>query len=230
MSWGTSARRVGDDRDRRAAAGPERARHVPPQNTFCHSYTRRGGTAAPRGSAAPRVGTGRPLHEPEPPRQISHRLGHETSEDALTWNVFAGLADAGKLKQAVHFLTGRTVTGEPRLYLWGELIDPEHRRREHFEPLREVRGRLEPDIHTFQTEPDIMLVVDGELLVCVEANFTSGNPIAHETVTRTEEKPADRRGLLDRYYGKASEATQRAMDPSRENTPSSTRSRTSATT
>ena len=78
----------------------------------------------------------------------SHRLGHETSEDALTWNVFAGLGQARKLKLAVHFLTGRTVTGEPRLYLWGELIDPEHRRRDHFEPLREVRGRLEPDIHT----------------------------------------------------------------------------------
>ena len=58
-------------------------------------------------------------------------------------------ADASKLKLAVHFLTGRTVTAEPRLYLWGELIDPEHHRRDHFEPLREVRGRLEPDIHTF---------------------------------------------------------------------------------
>lgn len=29
----------------------------------------------------------------------SHRLGHEMSEDALSWNVFVSLAMAGKLRE-----------------------------------------------------------------------------------------------------------------------------------
>jgi hypothetical protein len=53
----------------------------------------------------------------------SHRLGYEMSEDALSWNVFVSLAVARKLKDAAYFLTGRTLTTEPDLYLWGKRVD-----------------------------------------------------------------------------------------------------------
>ena len=37
----------------------------------------------------------------------SHRLGYEMSEDALSWNVFVSLAEAGKLQAAAEYLTKR---------------------------------------------------------------------------------------------------------------------------
>lgn len=141
----------------------------------------------------------------------SHRLGYEMSEDALSWNVFVGLAEAGKLRDAVRFLTGRKIEQEPRLYLWGELVDLEHGKRERFAQLERVRQLLEPDIGKFKTEPDIMLVVDGQLIVCIEAKFGSGNPIAHEATLRPGEKPTTREGLLGRYYKRAGRATQQSI-------------------
>lgn len=53
----------------------------------------------------------------------SHRLCYEMSEDALTWNVFVGPAEAKRLRDAVLFLTGDHIEEEPRLYLWGELVE-----------------------------------------------------------------------------------------------------------
>jgi hypothetical protein len=64
-----------------------------------------------------------------------------------------------------------------------------------------VRAALEPDIHTYVTEPDIMLVADGEMLVSIEAKFGSGNPLAHEGMVKKGEKPITRAGLLERYLG-----------------------------
>jgi hypothetical protein len=146
----------------------------------------------------------------------SHRLGYEMSEDALSWNVFQSLAVAGKLRDAAHYLTGRPLHAEPRLYLWGHRIDdPDGEHRLH-EPLRRVRGELEPDIHTFVTEPDIMLVAEGEMVICIEAKFGSGNPLAHDSKPKDGEKPTSRAGLLARYLGdRTSERTKRIVQADR---------------
>lgn len=142
----------------------------------------------------------------------SHRLGHEMSEDALSWNVFVGLAEAGKLRHAVRFLTGRSVDAEPDLYLWGELIDVKGGRRTRFKPLDTVRERLERRIDRFKTEPDVMLVLDRQLLVCIEAKFGSGNPLAYEGPVKLGQKPVNRAGLLRCYLDQATEKTKAIID------------------
>jgi hypothetical protein len=140
----------------------------------------------------------------------AHRLGFEMSEDALSWNVFVSLAEAGKLREAIHFLTGRKVRSTPHLYLWGLRIDDPA--GELYEPLRRVRAKLEPDIHTFATEPDIMLVAEKELVVCIEAKFGSGNPLAYDSAPKKGQKPTSRKGLLDRYLGEGtSDRTRRIV-------------------
>jgi hypothetical protein len=144
----------------------------------------------------------------------AHRLGYEMSEDALTWNVFVSLAIAGQLREAAHILTGRRLSREPTLYLWGKLIDPTTRHFKTFEPLDRVRSYLENGIAHFLTEPDIMLVVEGEMLICIEAKFGSGNPLAYEAAARIDvpkakfggggnKKPTSRNGLIERYFKRA---------------------------
>jgi hypothetical protein len=129
----------------------------------------------------------------------SRRLGFEMSEDALSWNVFVGLAEAGKLKQTLEFLTGRRVHSEPQLYLWGIRVDVCGTEVTPFAPLERVRRLLEHDIGNYKTEPDIMLVVPGEMVVCIEAKFGSGNPLAHASRLKDGDKPTERDGLLQRY-------------------------------
>jgi hypothetical protein len=131
----------------------------------------------------------------------AHRLGFEMSEDALSWNVFESLAVAGKLRKATQFLTGRTLKSTPDLYLWGRRIHDPDGKHQLYEPLGRVRAKLEPDIHTFVTEPDIMLVAERELVVCIEAKFGSGNPFAHDGTPKEGKKPTSRAGLLARYLG-----------------------------
>jgi hypothetical protein len=132
----------------------------------------------------------------------SYRLGYEMSEDALSWNVFVGLAESGKLREAASFLTGRTVRAEPDLYLWGLRIDVRGGKRGRFPPLDNIRDLLERDIRKFKTEPDIMLVVEGQLVVCIEAKFGSGNPIAYDSAPTPGAKPTERGALLARYLPK----------------------------
>ena len=129
----------------------------------------------------------------------SYRLGYEMSEDAISWNVFVGLLESGGLKETTEWLIGKSITGEPQLYMWGERVHRDKQRVEPFMPLHEVRGRLEPNIQRFQTEPDVMLVVPGELLVCVEAKFGSGNTLAHGVTDRSGEKPTSKAGIVQRY-------------------------------
>jgi len=132
----------------------------------------------------------------------AHRLGSEMSEDALSWNVFVSFAKARKLREVTQFLTGRKdLRSTPNLYLWGVRIDDPDRAHKTYEPLRRVRANLEPDIHTFVTEPDIMLVAEQELVVCIEAKFGSGNPLAYESAPKKGQKPTSRKGLIDRYLG-----------------------------
>ena len=102
----------------------------------------------------------------------SWRLGNETSEDALSWNVFVGLKRLGRLRDAVSVLTGISVQAEPSLYLWGnEILEREVSR---WSLLGKVRDRLEPRVG-IRTEPDVALHVPGQLLVLIEAKFGSPN-------------------------------------------------------
>lgn len=131
----------------------------------------------------------------------SHRLGYEMSEDALSWNVFVSLAAAGRLSNAARFLTGREIHGEPDLYLWGWRISTDGSEPFAYAPLKRVRATLESDIRPFVTEPDIILVIEGEMVICIEAKFTSGNPLAHNSKPKPGEKPTTRDGLMTRYLG-----------------------------
>lgn len=142
----------------------------------------------------------------------SHRLGFEMSEDALSWNVFVALAEAQKLGEVVTFLTGYNVDKEPSLYLWGQLVDLGGVKHQGFEPLDRVRATLEKDILRFTTEPDIMLVVDSKLIVCIEAKFGSGNPLAYESTVQPGDKPTGRQALFSRYLDGAGKTTQGIID------------------
>jgi hypothetical protein len=73
-----------------------------------------------------------------------------------------------------------------------------------FPALKCARGIFEKGIAKFLTEPDIMLYVPGQLLVLVEAKFTSGNTVASASPTDdvNGEKPKSREGILGRYKTK----------------------------
>ena len=143
----------------------------------------------------------------------SHRLGYEMSEDALSWNVFVSLADAGKLRSTTALLIGRDIGEEPDLYLWGIRVDVRGGASgSPYRPLDLTRANLERDIARFKTEPDIMLVLNGRIVICIEAKFGSGNPLAGLGRSKSGEKPTDRDGLLGRYFYRASERTQSAID------------------
>jgi len=132
----------------------------------------------------------------------THRICHETSEDALTWNVFSRLASGGLLPMLLSKLSNVDVKSEPELYLWGLKVRLDDSSAPSlFPPLKNARSVFEKGIARFLTEPDIMLYVPGQLLVLVEAKFTSGNTIASASTTHdlTGEKPKSREGILGRY-------------------------------
>lgn len=105
----------------------------------------------------------------------SHRLGSERSEDAVSWNVFRSLQEAGRLKDLAALITGESLRYEPFLYLWGicltdDVLDP-------WQLLVEARKRFEGHlpVERPQTEPDIALHLPGKYLILIEAKFTSPN-------------------------------------------------------
>lgn len=136
----------------------------------------------------------------------SHRICHETSEDALTWNVFSKLARDGLLAKLLSKLTNLDIKDEPELYLWGlkisldDLTPPRP-----FSALANARNKFENKISKFLTEPDIMLFVPGQVLVLIEAKFTSGNTIASADAADdlSNEKPKSRDGIIGRYNSTA---------------------------
>jgi hypothetical protein len=181
-------------------------------NTFSYWSEHDGGDAARRRNFIVRDDLVRKIVLRKGMKAESHRLGQEMSEDALSWNVFVSLAEADRLREAVKFLTGRELRRAPSLYLWGRRIDGADRRHDLYEPLARVRANLEPNIHAFPTEPDIMLVAEGELLVCIEAKFGSANPMSRDAEIKPGEKPSSRAGLLERYLGNhTSERTRSAI-------------------
>ena len=96
--------------------------------------------------------------------------------------------------------------------MWGELVDVKRNTRQRFQPLKTIRDKLERDIKRFKKEPDVMLVIYGMLVICVEAKFGSGNTLAHEGKVLKGQKPTDRAGLLRRYLDPASAETNRIIN------------------
>jgi hypothetical protein len=132
----------------------------------------------------------------------THRICHETSEDALTWNVFSQLMTFGVLPSLLSSLTGLSTETEPELYLWGLRIRlHESEAPTTFPALQEARNTFERGITNYLTEPDIMLYVPRHVLLLIEAKFASGNTIAVKTTSQdvTGEKPKSLEGVLRRY-------------------------------
>jgi hypothetical protein len=122
----------------------------------------------------------------------SWRLGNERSEDALSWNVFVGLAGLGGLASTFHSLTGIKVDVEPELYLWGVRIPDEQPCL--WSRLREVRLVLQEGAG-WPTEPDVILRVPGRAIVLIEAKFGSPNG----SMLGNEERFGVPSEFLDRY-------------------------------
>lgn len=104
----------------------------------------------------------------------SWRLGNESSEDALSWNVFVGLAHLGGLREAFEALTGRRAQKEPQLFFWGMEVWPAYHPGA-WSRLNDARAQFSEQGSSIPTEPDIMLRVAGQALVLVEAKFGSPN-------------------------------------------------------
>jgi hypothetical protein len=130
----------------------------------------------------------------------SSRLCYESSEDAVTYNVFTELfAKHEPLRKLVRHIAKTEITQSVELYLWGGKIDVRNNSFSDYKPLQKVRKHLEHDIRSFVTEPDIILIVPKKILICIEAKFGSKNPIAKEKEEKTGEKPKSTAKLIKRY-------------------------------
>jgi len=131
----------------------------------------------------------------EIPERISKvekwRLGYETSEDALSWNVFVGLYALKGLPEAFEALAGTGPEREPELYLWGNRVDADFVR---WPNLCAVRKELERGM-AIPTEPDIILRVPGQAIVLIEAKFSSPN----SSLARKKGRFGSVTDFLDRY-------------------------------
>jgi hypothetical protein len=93
------------------------------------------------------------------------RLGNETSEGALTWNVLRFLQEAGRLGVAADALTAEAVEGEPELGFWGQRIE---------------RERAAP-WPALQDGPDACLRVPGWGWILIDARFGGGTDTLADT-------------------------------------------------
>jgi hypothetical protein len=128
----------------------------------------------------------------------SSRLGLENSEDALTWNVFRSLQQAGCLWQVAKLITGEEQAEEPALYLWGLCLTGDT--LEPWDSLLAARERFESNLPVTRppTEPDIGLHLPGRYLILIEAKFTSPNQ-AYVTGPRRDATSLTKAELLDIY-------------------------------
>lgn len=155
-----------------------RGEECPDHGIYCH-YSRYGATYSYRDVrrniiASPDLFAQRIVGHPF--KYESHRLGAENSEDALSWNVFRSLQEAGLLAAVAKLMIGEDHPQEPDLYLWGIRVSDDS-----FEPwdlLIAARERFESNLPVKRplTEPDIALHLPGKYLVLIEAKFTSPNP------------------------------------------------------
>lgn len=110
-----------------------------------------------------------------PFKHETDRFGYEKSEDALTWNVFRSLQEAGVLREVAAWLTGLAIPEEPHLYLWGLRLDDDS--VAPWDLLIKARERFERELPVDRpfTEPDVAFHLPGRYLVLIEAKFTSPN-------------------------------------------------------
>ena len=137
----------------------------------------------------------------------THRLGMERSEDTLSFNVFRSLQRLGLLSEVAELCAGTRPSQEPTLYLWGLEIASDSVRP--WDRLVEARERFESDLPVNRplTEPDIALHVPGEMLILIEAKFTSGN-----TVYRRDKKTKLLDLTLDQLVNIYSDQSLKIMD------------------
>ena len=147
--------------------------------------------------AAPRLFASRLLGHPF--KVDTTKLGFENSEDALTWNVFRSLQEAGRLRDVARLATGLDLTDEPRLYLWGLSLSDD--RLDPWPLLVEARRRFESALPVERppTEPDIALHLPGRYLLLIEAKFMSANPF-YEDGPRRDAESLTKAELLDIYH------------------------------
>ena len=135
------------------------------------------------------------------------RLGNENSEDALSWNVFRSLQEAGALGRVARGLVGADVPDDVELFLWGSRvtatgIEPAPAIKSALNALEPSRGR--------RTEPDIVLRIAGWGWLVIEAKLNSATPRLKED--RLEQ-------WIERYArpsgGVLDEAALAAADPAR---------------
>ena len=125
------------------------------------------------------------------------RLGNESSEDALSWNVFVPLLYMDLLPALLEQLDLDRTMSEVELYLWGNRILKTPGSKGLWDHLSRVRKTLEPRERGggFPTEPDVILRVPGRLLVLIEAKFGSSNA----TLFRKEDRFSSVVDFLARY-------------------------------
>jgi hypothetical protein len=109
------------------------------------------------------------------------RIGYEKSEDALTWNVFVTLKNAGELKAITSLISGKSCEEEPELILWGYNLKD----GSPLEELEFFREKFESEIRV-PTEPDIILKTAKEVFL-IEAKFCSPNSRKEISVWRDKE-------------------------------------------
>lgn len=178
-----------------------RGEECPDHGIYCH-YSRYGATFSYRDVrrniiASPDLFAQRIVGHPF--KYESHRLGSENSEDALSWNVFRSLQEAGLLAAVAKLMTGEDHPQEPDLYLWGIRVSDDS-----FEPwdlLIAARERFESNLPVKRplTEPDVALHLPGKYLVLIEAKFTSPNPF-YDRGPRKDAQSLTLDELLDIYW------------------------------
>jgi hypothetical protein len=139
----------------------------------------------------------------------THRLGHENSEDALTFNVFRSLQECGHLARIAELVTGGAVAEPPELFLWGRRINRDGS-TESWPELQAIRDRVEPE-HGQQTEPDACMHVRDWGWIFIEAKFDFGIKTAtsaEKLQAWCELYPSQAPTLFDREYLAAVAPTQ----------------------
>jgi hypothetical protein len=96
------------------------------------------------------------------------RFGNESSEAALSWNVFRSLQEAERLRIVANVLTGFEPAVEPELFYWGRRITLDA--ATVWDQLAAMLDELEPGV-TQHVAPDVCLHVPGFGWVVIEASF-----------------------------------------------------------
>jgi len=134
------------------------------------------------------------------PRGQSLWLCYENSGDAVIYNVFTELfVRREPLRTLMGHFTRSEITGDIQLYLWGGRVDLEDTDVQIYGPLQQVRARLEGDLKGYYTEPDVMLVVPGQVLIWIEAELGGRSPLATGGSATTDDEPRQREKLIERY-------------------------------